>query len=166
MDFQKKLLILGAGWVSAILLIWFLYHTTVAPKTEKQVRVVVASHDMALGTLLRPGDLKLVSFPEKDAPKGVVSAVPEATNRVLLFPLQANEPVLLTKLSGTTTVEGLASTIDPGYRAVAVPINDTTGVAGLIQTNSRVDVLFTRPGTMTEASPSTILQNVKVLSVG
>jgi pilus assembly protein CpaB len=36
----------------------------------------------------------------------------------------------------------------------------------LIQTNSRVDVLFTRPGTMAEATTSTILQNVRVLSIG
>ena len=41
-----------------------------------------------------------------------------------------------------------------------------SGVAGLIQTNSRVDVLFTRPGTMAEATTSIILQNVKVLSTG
>jgi Flp pilus assembly protein CpaB len=39
-------------------------------------------------------------------------------------------------------------------------------VAGLVQPNSRVDVLFTRPGNMTEATTSTILENVKVLSVG
>ena len=42
----------------------------------------------------------------------------------------------------------------------------TVGVAGLIQPNSKVDVLFTRPGSMAEATTSTILQNVKVLSTG
>ena len=49
---------------------------------------------------------------------------------------------------------------------MAVQITDTSGVAGLIQPNSRVDVLFTRPGNMAEAITSTILQNVKVLSIG
>ena len=166
MDRQKKLLIFGACWVSAALLTWFVYATTVAPKAEKQVRVVVAAHDLPLGALLRPGDLKLVNYPERDAPKGVVLKVADASGRVVLFPLLANEPLLASKLSGTTTVEGLSSTIDPGLRAVAVQITDQSGVAGLIQPNSRVDVLFTRPGTMTEASTSTILQNIKVLSVG
>src|SRR5262249_55575402 len=56
--------------------------------------------------------------------------------------------------------------IEPGFRAVAVPITDATGVAGLVQPNSRVDVLFTRPGTMAEAITSTILQNVRVLAAG
>jgi pilus assembly protein CpaB len=166
MDRQKKLLIFGACWVSAALLTWFVYATAVAPKSEKQVRVVVAAKDLAVGSLLRPADLKLVNYSEKDAPRGVVLKAADAANRVVLFPLQANEPILASKLSGTTTVEGLSSTIDPGYRAVSVQITDQSGVAGLIQTNSRVDVLFTRPGTMLEASTSTILQNVKVLSVG
>jgi pilus assembly protein CpaB len=166
MDRQKKLLILAAAWVSAGLLTWFLYARTVAPQQEKQVRVVVATHDMPLGTLLRQGDLKLVNYTERDVPKGVVFQPKDALNRVLLFPLSGNEPVLISKLSGTTSVEGVSSTIDPGYRAVSVQISDVSGVAGLIQPNSRVDVLFTRPGTMAEATTSVILQNVKVLSTG
>ena len=69
-------------------------------------------------------------------------------------------------LSATTSTEGVSSTIEQGYRAVSVPITDVSGVAGLIQPNSKVDVLFTRPGSMAEAATSTILQNVKVLSTG
>lgn len=166
MDRQKKLLIIAGAWISAGLLSWFLYAKTIAPQQEKQVRVVVAAHDMPLGTLLRPGDLKIVNYPERDIPKGVVFESKDAVNRVALFPMNSNEPLLVSKLSGTTTVEGISSTIEPGYRAVSVQITDVSGVAGLIQSNSIVDVLFTRPGTMAEASTSTILQKVKVLSTG
>jgi pilus assembly protein CpaB len=166
MDRQRMLLIFGAAWVSAALLTWFLYARTVAPQQDKQVRVVVAARDMSLGTLLRTGDLKQVSYREKDVPKSVVFQPKDAVNRVLLVPLTSNEPVLLTKLSDTTSVEGVASTIDPGYRAVSVSITDASGVAGLVLPNSRVDVLFTRPGTLAEAATSIILQNVKVLSTG
>jgi pilus assembly protein CpaB len=166
MDRQKKLLIFVGAWISAGLLVWFLYARTVAPHQERQVRVAVATHDMPLGTLLRQSDVKLVSYPERDAPKGVVLDSREAVGRVLLVPMSNNEPVLLSRLSAPTAVEGIASTIEPGFRAVAVQINDASGVAGMIQPNSRVDVLFTRPGTMAEAITSTILQNVKVLSTG
>jgi pilus assembly protein CpaB len=166
MDRQKKLLIFAAAWVSAGLLTWFLYAKAVAPQQEKMVRVVVATHDMPLGTLLRQSDLKLVATPERAVARGVVLDPKNAVNRVLLMPLNLNEPVLVSKVSGLTTTEGMSSVIDPGYRAVAVPITDATGVAGLIQSNSRVDVLFTRPGTMAEAITSTILQNVKVLATG
>ena len=166
MDRQKKLLIFGLAWVSAGLLTWFLYAKTVAPQQERKAQVVVASHDMPMGTLLRKSDLKLVNYPEKDVPKGVVFQTSGAEGRVLLVPMNSNEPVLLTKLSAATSVEGVSSTIDPGFRAVSVPITDASGVAGLVQPNSRVDVIFTRPGTMAEATTSIILQNVKVLSTG
>ncbi len=166
MDRQKKILIIGGAWVSAALLTWFLYAKTIAPQSEKHVRVVVAARDMPLGTLLKASDLRIVNYPERDVPKGVVFEAKDAVNRVLLFPLNSNEPVLMPKLSGTTTMEGVSSTIEPGYRAVSVQITDVSGVAGLIQSNSRVDVLFTRPGTMAEATTTTILQNVKVLSTG
>ncbi len=149
-----------------MLLTWFLYAKTVAPHEERQVRVVVATHDLPLGTLLRPGDVRLVNYPAHDVPKGVIVQTRDATNRVALVPLYANEPVLLSKLSAPTSVEGFASIIEPGYRAVSVPITDASGVAGLIQPNSKVDVLFTRTGSLAEAATSTILQDVKVISTG
>lgn len=166
MDRQKKLLIFGACWLSAGLLTWFLYANTVAPKKEKMAGIVVAAHDMPMGTLLRPADIKLVNYPADRVPKGAVLLMKDGVSRVALFPIATGEPLLASKLSAATSTEGVSSTIEPGYRAVSVPITDATGVAGLIQPNSRVDVLFTRPGTMTEASTSTILQNVKVLSTG
>jgi pilus assembly protein CpaB len=166
MDRRKKFLLFGAAWVSALLLTWFYYSNAVAPKQEKTLRMVVATRDMPMGTLLKKSDLKLVNYPEKDVPKGSVFQVANAENRVLMVPLNTNEAVLQGKLSDTTSVEGVSSTIDRGYRAVSVQITDVSGVAGLIQPGSHVDVIFTRPGSMAEATTSTILQNVKVISTG
>ena len=166
MDRQKKLLIFAAAWVSAGLLTWFLYARTVAPQQEKQAAVLVASRDMAIGTLVKAGDLKRVNYPERAIPKGMVTDQKDAVNRVLLVPINVNEPVLASKLSAATTVEGMASTIEPGFRAVSVQITDASGVAGMVQPNAHVDVLFTRPGSMAEAVTTTILENVKVLSTG
>ena len=87
MDRQKKLLLFGAAWVSAILLTWFLYANAVAPKEEAKVNVVVATHDMPLGTLLGQKDVKLVRYPQKDVPKGVLFQVKDAWNKALLVPL-------------------------------------------------------------------------------
>src|SRR5215475_870307 len=65
---------------------------------------------------------------------------------------------------------GLAATIPPGMRAVAVRVNDIVGVAGFIRAGTHVDVLIagTHPkgngglGTLTK----TLLQNVEVISAG
>jgi len=166
MDRQKKVLIFVGAWVSALILTWILYAKTVAPQEEKTAAVVVAARDMGAGTLLRANDVKTVRYPERAVPKGAVVDGANAVSRVLLTAVNMNEPIVQQKLSGTTTVEGISSTIEPGYRAVSVQITDATGVAGLIQPNSHVDVLFTRPGTMAEATASTILSDVKVLSTG
>jgi pilus assembly protein CpaB len=166
MDRQRLLIPFGIAWLSAAGLSWFLYAKTIAPKEEKRTQVMVAARDMPLGTLLKNTDVKAVRMLERDIPKGAISQGRDALNRVLLYPAYANEPLLNSKLSGATTSEGVSATIEPGYRAMSVQISDVSGVAGLIQPNSRVDVLYTRPGSMAEAITSTILQNVKVLSIG
>jgi len=166
MDRQRALLIFGVALAAATLLSWFLYANTVAPKTEKQVKIVVAAHDMPLGAMLKPADLKTLPYPESGVPKGAVLETKDALYHVVLVSLNTNEPVLVSKLSTVTGAEGMSATIEPGYRAVSVAITDVNGVSGLIQPNSRVDVLFTRTGTIAEASTSTILQNVKVLYTG
>lgn len=166
MDRQRILLLFGAAWVSAALLSWFLYAKTTGPREEKRIQVLVAGRDMPLGTLLKKTDLKTVPVREADVPRGALFADKEAIGRVLLYPATVNEPLLVSKLSRATSAEGVSSTIEPGYRAMSVQITDVSGVAGLIQPNSRVDVLFTRPGSMAEAITSTILQNVRVLSIG
>jgi pilus assembly protein CpaB len=166
MDRQKKLLLFGGAWISALLLTWLFYTKAAAPRQESTLRVVVASRDMPLGTLLKKSDLKLVNYPERNLPRGAALKTDDAINRVLLVAMNTNEPVLQSKVGALTSVEGVSSTIDAGYRAMSVQITDVSGVAGLIQPGSRVDVLFTRPGSMAEATTSTILQNVKVLSTG
>lgn len=66
---------------------------------------------------------------------------------------------------------GLAATIPPGMRAVAVKVNDIVGVAGFVVPGMRVDVVITgTPGGQRSNSPDTqartILQNIEVLSAG
>ncbi|MBL8215349.1 MAG: Flp pilus assembly protein CpaB [Bryobacterales bacterium] len=166
LDRQRILMIFGGALLCAFLMSWFVYAKTAAPKTEKTVKVAAAVRDMVAGTRIKPADLKLVTVPEKDMPKSAVSDPKLLVDRVLLFPANANEPLLTNKLSTQGGIEGLAATIEPGKRAVSVPITDSTGAGGLIQPRSHVDVLFTRTGSMNEAVTTLLLQNVTVMSIG
>src|SRR5258708_13853472 len=56
--------------------------------------------------------------------------------------------------------------IEGGTREISVAVTDASGVEGLIQPRSHVDVLFTRTGSMTDATTTTILEDVTVLSIG
>jgi pilus assembly protein CpaB len=166
MDRTKLLGIFAAAWISAALLTWFLYRSIKTPRVEKTIAIEAAAHDMPAGTRLHKEDLKIVRVAEKDAPKMAVGDEKSALERTLLFPMTANEPVTLSKISSAAGGEGLPSTIDLGMRAISVPINDSSGVSGLIQPRSHVDVLFTKPGNVAEAVTTTILEDVIVLAIG
>jgi pilus assembly protein CpaB len=166
MDRKKVLMIFGAAWVSAALLTWFLYATTRAPRVEKTIAVQAAARDMPAGTRLAKSDLKTVRFPEKDVPRMALLDEKQLLDRPLLFPVNANEPLTAAKVASVGGAEGVSSTIEVGKRAISVAITDTTGVSGLIQPRSHVDVLFTRTGAMTEAVTTTILEDVVVLAMG
>jgi len=166
MDRHKIVLIFIGAWVSAALLTWFLYATTKAPHAEKMTAITAAARDMPAGTRLQKSDLKTIRVPEKDVPKAAISDPKMLIDRPLLFPVNANEPIISGKVASAAGPEGLPALIDVGKRAVSVPITDTSGVAGLIQPRAHVDVLFTKPGTVAEAVTTTILEDVVVLAMG
>jgi pilus assembly protein CpaB len=166
MDRQKVLIIFGAAWLSAALLTWIFVSKVRGPKAEVTRKVLAVTRDLPIGTRIKKTDLKQVDIRERDLPKGALLQERDAIDRALLYPVSANEPLTISKLATIGGAEGVPATIDPGMRAISVQISDTSGVAGLIQPNSRVDVLFTRPGSMAEAVTSVILQNIKVLAIG
>ncbi len=166
MDRQKLLILFGVAWLSAAGLTWFVYATTTAPRSEARTIVYAPARDLPVGKIIHKTDLKQITVASKDLPKGALTDEKQVIDRVVLYPFSANQPLIDTSLSRIGSPEGIPATIPEGHRAVSVQINDVSGVAGLILPGSRVDVLFTRPGTMTEAISSTILQNVKVLAMG
>lgn len=166
LDRQKVLMIFGGALLCAFLMSWFVYAKAAAPKTEKTVRVVAAARDMPAGTRVREADLKTITVAEKDIPKNAVTDPKLLVDRVLLFPMNANETVVNNKVSSQSGGEGLPSTIDVGKRAVSVPVTDSSGAGGLVQPRSHVDVLFTRTGSMNEAVTTVLLENVVVLGIG
>lgn len=166
MDRNRILVLFGIAWISAALLTWFLYTHTVTPQKEVRTSIQAAAHDLSAGQVIIKTDLKTVSVLPKDFPKGAIVAPKDALNHAVLTPMSANEPLVASKLSSLSGPGGIPAVIEPGYRAVSVQITDVSGVAGLVEPGSHVDVLFTRPGTMTEAITTTILQNVKVLAIG
>ncbi|MBL8173175.1 MAG: Flp pilus assembly protein CpaB [Bryobacterales bacterium] len=166
LDRQKIMMIFGAALVCAFLMSWFVYAKAAGPTQEKLVKVVAAAQDMPAGTRLRQADVKLVSVPEKDLPKNAIADPKVAVDRVLRYPVGANELIVAGRLTAQGGIEGLATTIEPGKRAVSVPISDSTGAGGLVQPRSHVDVLFTRTGSMNEAVTTVLLQNVVVMSIG
>lgn len=136
-----------------------------------QVKVAVAAIPLDYGTELTSDKVKLVDYPANAVPAGAFNSfgqiVPAGKRRVVLRPMTTNEPILPTKLAGEGMGASIAYLLPDGMRAVAVRINDVSGVAGFIQPMDSVDVLITRtaPGGDREIT-DVLLQNIKVIAIG
>ena len=168
MDRNRVIAIFAIAWVSAALLSWFLYNRTTAPQQQRLVTALAANKGLPAGTLIKESDLTQVAIRQQDAPAGYFPASrrSDVVNRALLVDVGAKEPLLDHKLARRTGTEGIAATIEEGMRAVAVKIDSVSGAGELLEPGARVDVLYTKPGRTAEAITTTILQNVKILSVG
>src|SRR5215471_14990925 len=133
MDRQKILIIFGVAWLSAALLTWIFIAKTRGPRTESTKKALAVNRDLPIGTRLKKTDLKPVQLRDSDLPKGAVLDEKDAIDRALLYPMSANEPLIVSKLAAIGGAEGIPATIEPGMRAISVPVNDTSSVAGLIQ---------------------------------
>jgi pilus assembly protein CpaB len=129
--------------------------------------VVVAAKDVPEGAALDATALTLASWPEQTVPPGAFSRMDSAVGRVVRVNVFAGEPIVPGRLAPAGTGPGLELKIPPGQRAMAVRINDVAGISGLIQPNSRVDVLVTiqEPGTSKQVA-KLFMENMRVLSVG
>jgi pilus assembly protein CpaB len=132
--------------------------------------VLVASHNLELGALIKDGDLKMAEW-GGTVPQGALLKPEDAIGRGVMQPILENEPIVESRIAARGAGAGLASTIPPGMRAVAVRVNDIVGVAGFVVPGTHVDILIAGnpPGANTAQTGTltkTLLQNVEVLSAG
>lgn len=140
-----------------------------APSKQAATKVVVAARKLDVGTLIKDSDLTVVDWGAA-LPQQAVQKKEKLVGRGVVEPIYMGEPVLETRLAPDGAGAGLAAIIPPGWRAVAVRVNDVIGVAGFVSPGMHVDVLIA--GNPPDAPPSigrvskTLLQNVEVLSAG
>jgi len=129
--------------------------------------IVVSTKEIPLGTKLSDKDLTVVSMPVKLVPEGAVTDAKEVIGQTLKTTLTPKMPVLK-RMVGPG--EGLEGVIPPGYRAVAVKVDEFTSVGGLLSPGTKVDVLATftirKASGGTETVSKLVLQNVEVRAVG
>jgi pilus assembly protein CpaB len=137
---------------------------------QTTTRVVAASSDIKLGTVLTSSDLGTIDI-AGTPPKGMILKPQDAIGRGVVSDLYQGEPILDTRLASLGSGGGLAATIRKGMRACAVKVDEVVGVAGFVTPGMRVDVLISGnpPGLSNSADGPevrTLLQNIEVLSAG
>ena len=111
------------------------------------VRLPVASHPIAAGTVLGRADLRWRRWPVRWLPSAPVAEEP--AGRTAMVDLMAGEPLLAARLSGLGGL-GLGALVPSGERALAVP----AGKAVPLRRGDRVDVLATFDAEPTEGDPT------------
>src|SRR6187549_4258735 len=131
----------------------------------KSYYVAIATKALPVGTMLVPGDVKLVAWPASSPVAGGYTKVEEVVNRGLIAPVVENEPLTATKLAPIEAGAGLAPTIATGMRAISVKVNEVIGVAGFVVPGTRVDVVVTI-GRQDDSVTRAIVSNAQVLTAG
>jgi pilus assembly protein CpaB len=129
--------------------------------------LVVARRPLRFGEVLGALSLREMPWPSDSLPAGAFGKVGEltATKRIVLSPIEVNEPVLASKITGPGQRATLSAMLNDGMKAVTIRVNDVGGVAGFIQPGDHVDVVLTRPGENKASVNDVIIQNVRVLAV-
>jgi len=138
---------------------------------KKQVEtqtIVVASKPLRFGSELGPSSLREIAWPQDAVPAGAFAKIADLMSsgrRVVLTAIEANEPILSSKITGPGQRATLSAMIADGMRAVTIRVNDVDGVAGFVLPGDRVDVALTRQGDRTASTTDVVLQSVKVLAI-
>ncbi len=147
----------------------------VKPLTETYL---VAAHVLPAGTLTRAADIGVRTAPVGKVPDGAILDTPFARASIegalIRTYTDAGAPIVNANVLRPRDRGFLAAVLPPGMRAVSIPVDQVSGVAGLIWPGDHVDVMLTelfagskehqvQPGhqVMTE----TILYNARVIAV-
>lgn len=130
--------------------------------------LVVAAKSLPEGTSIDRTALSVREWPVATIPAGAFSSPDSLIGRVTRVAVFEGEALVPGRLAPSGTGPGIEVKITPGKRAMGIRINDVAGVSGLIQPNSRVDVLVninSNDGKGRQVS-KLFMENMRVLSVG
>jgi pilus assembly protein CpaB len=128
--------------------------------------IVVASQPLRFGDDVSARALREVPWPSDALPAGAFSKISELTadKRVVVMPIEVNEAVLATKITGPGQRATLSATLQNEMKAVTIRVNDVEGVAGFVLPGDHVDVVMSRSD-QNVSTNDVVIQNARVLAI-
>jgi pilus assembly protein CpaB len=135
-------------------------------RLARTVPVVVAQTDMPEGATIDRMSLVVARWPVGTVPAGAFTSIDSVASRVTRVRVFKGEALVPGRLAPQGARPGLEVKITPGKRAMSFRVSDASALAGLIQPNSRVDVLLV--GNRGESRPfaKLVMENLRVLAIG
>jgi pilus assembly protein CpaB len=183
MDVKKIMLLVGALAIAAVTAIMAknmfagagAEQAVAAPVQPVGPKVLVARKDLPVGTIIDAEALTYQPWPKELMESAYYtegqpdSDVSKLLGTVVRNPVTAGAPLTRGALVGPQDRGFLAAALGPGMRAITVPVNVSSSVAGFVFPGDRVDVMLTQEVAGGGEGPplkvtETILRNVRVLA--
>jgi len=183
MDFKKIVLLVAALMVAAVTAIMAknmfagagARQAAAMPAQVQGPKVLVAKKPLPVGTILDASSIGFEPWPKDSVqPAYYVQGGPDSDpsklfGTVVRYPMTAGQPITRGSVVGPQDRGFLAAALGPGMRAVTVPVNNATGVAGFVFPGDRVDLVLTQDVTGGGDGPAlkvseTIVRNIRVLA--
>ena len=130
----------------------------------EMTKAVVAKVDIPRGAIISADMLTVKNFAVESLPEGTSSDIEEFVNLPTKLEIFAGDIMTTEKIFTDYRQAGFIGMIPENCRAVAVSVDNVTGIAGLMKAGDRVDVILvskSENGTHSKV----ILQNVLLLSI-
>ena len=183
MDVKKLALLVGALVIAVVTAIMAKNmfagasapQASAAPAVPVGPKVLVAKKALPVGTIIDADSFSFQPWPKELMQSAYyVDGSPDSNpaqlmGTVVRYPLTAGQPVTRGSLVGPQDRGFLAAALTAGMRAITVPVNVTSGVAGFVFPGDHVDIVLTQQvqgggdGPPLKAA-ETILRNVRVLA--
>jgi len=150
-------------------------------KTDREpranrVKVLVATKDLGAGRILKSDDLQWQAWPEGGLSDSYMlkseKAEPDLQGTVLRRSLPQGTPVTDQVVVRPGDRGFLAAMLGEGMRAVSVPVDAASGLAGLVYPGDRVDVILTHEidkdqtdAKIERRASETVLNDIRVLAL-
>ncbi|MDH5798987.1 MAG: Flp pilus assembly protein CpaB [Paracoccaceae bacterium] len=153
----------------------------VVPPTIPTARVLVAKKDLVVGTFVKREDLHWQLWPEESITPAYVtdSQILDATKSdqkrltiedfvggVVRQPIAGGQPLVLGLVAKAGERGFLAAVLQPGMRAMSVPVSATSGISGFILPGDHVDILWdVKKSKKGHPFTQTLFRDIRVIAV-
>jgi pilus assembly protein CpaB len=163
----NKLMLLTAfvfSLLAAYGVYWYMEDLEKRLDTTEYGKVIVPKETILVNTRVTRSMFAVKEVPVAYIHPNAVKNPEEIDDAVTKALLVAGEQLLSDKLVKKGQLgDGLAYQIKEGYRALTIPINQVSGIAGLVKPGDAVDVVVTVNAQRTESDQDTVLVSTYVL---
>jgi pilus assembly protein CpaB len=142
---------------------------------KDHTRIIVAKRGLPAGTLIKKTHLRWQAWPDSGVADAYLvdgkTELESLVGTVVRTGIAAGEPITETRVVRPGQHGFMAAVLRPGFRAITVGVNTTSGVAGFVFPGDRIDLILSHSvgregqnGRVRRAS-ETVLTDVRVLAI-